>query len=257
MDFLKDAFEAFDQRIRSPIVGSIGIAFVVMNWKPIWFLFFSEVTVEEKFHFFEANRLYALPILIGLVFGLAMPWIRLGGAWAATVPSRKLRRMQFDQAHDQKTYRLTKDAEVQAAQAKLDEARERRLIDAGKRLEEAEQLLGSGIAEDLIEQRQVVEGVLQREPKDILDWLEPRERATIRALGNTEVSIHPRNLGPEKEQFLSELLAVIPKLNDVRLEVEVADSLGILKSKGLAESDPNYRWTLTSLGYGVFDLLKG
>jgi hypothetical protein len=54
-DFIKDSTEAWFQRIRSPIIGSIGLAFAAYNWKPLSYLIFADEPAIAKFQFFDAN----------------------------------------------------------------------------------------------------------------------------------------------------------------------------------------------------------
>jgi len=103
MDGLKELVEAFSARIKSPIIGSIILAFIAVNWRPVFFLFFSGKPASDKFVYFNEHTtgysLYLYPVLIGLIFALLIPWINFWGAMAVESPVSKHRNMQLDAAH--------------------------------------------------------------------------------------------------------------------------------------------------------------
>jgi len=103
MDGLKELVEAFSARIKSPIIGSIALAFVAINWQPVFFLFFSGEHAKDKFAYFTENTTgflpYLLPVIVVLAFALLVPWINLLGAKAIELPVTKHRNMQLDAAH--------------------------------------------------------------------------------------------------------------------------------------------------------------
>lgn len=103
MDGLKELVEAFSARIKSPIIGSIALAFVAVNWRPVFFLFFSGEPANDKFEYFTTNTtglsLYLLPVIVGLIFALVVPWVNFFGAKAIESPVSKHRNMQLDAAH--------------------------------------------------------------------------------------------------------------------------------------------------------------
>lgn len=103
MDGLKELVEAFSARIRSPIIGSIALAFVIVNWKPLFFLLFSGEPAVAKFAFYDAKKTgyspYIYPMIVGLVFALFLPWINFWGAKAVEAPITKHRNLQLDAAY--------------------------------------------------------------------------------------------------------------------------------------------------------------
>lgn len=103
MDGLKELVEALSARIKSPIVGSIVLAFVIVNWKPLFFLLFSGAPAVTKFAFYDGNMTgslpYVSPVIIGLAFALLLPWVNFWGAKAVEAPITWHRNMQLDAAH--------------------------------------------------------------------------------------------------------------------------------------------------------------
>lgn len=95
MDGIKEIFEAFSQRIKSPIFGYVIIAFLAANWKPVFFLLFSGEPTPVKFTYLDENTSWAtlfwLPLIIGVLAALAAPWISLAGAIWAESPTNKKR----------------------------------------------------------------------------------------------------------------------------------------------------------------------
>lgn len=79
-DVLKDIFEAANNRIRSPFVGSIIIVFLAVNWRPVFNLLFGETEVLVRIAHFDNvttwQSLYVWPIVGGVVFALASPWLK-------------------------------------------------------------------------------------------------------------------------------------------------------------------------------------
>lgn len=157
MEFIKDIADAWSQRIRSPIIGSIGLSFAFLNWKPLWYLIFAERPVRQKFLYFDQNTdwlsLLVLPIAVGLAVAFLMPWVKFFGAYTAKMPLSLLRQIQHDSTHEQMIYELKKEAESVQAQADVEAAREQAKIDAAKRLEEAKSVGGDGLEEDIKESR--------------------------------------------------------------------------------------------------------
>jgi len=247
-------------RLRSPILGSIGLAFLAINWKSLWYLVFSESSVPVKLRFFDLSTspvsLFVLPIAIGTFVALIAPWITLFGSWAAAKPVALLRNHQFDQSHNQKIYRLQKEVELETEKAKAEEARERRAIEAAKRVAEAEEIEGSQVAEEIVKERQDRSELSAFDAEKVAESLEPREVHVISAMGEINREFQTWALGTDNVKFKRELDGVLRDLTDVRLEVELKDSLKVLANMGLADSNSQAEWSLTSHGYRVFDYIK-
>lgn len=157
MGFLRELTDAWSQRIKSPIIGSVAFSFILINWKPLWYLFLADRPVRQKFLFFDANTdnysLFIYPILLGTAISILIPWISFGGAYLAQKPFNLLRQLQHDSSHQQKVYELQKEAERVQANADLEAAKEQAKIDAARRLEEAKSVGGEALEEDIKESR--------------------------------------------------------------------------------------------------------
>ena len=103
-DLLKEIVGTFNERLRSPILGSILLAFFIVNWRPLFFLFFSDNSIPQKFVYFDANTselsLYLLPLLIGSIIAILSPWLKHLGALIAKKPTHLLKSLQATEAHN-------------------------------------------------------------------------------------------------------------------------------------------------------------
>ncbi|SMR81800.1 hypothetical protein SAMN04488030_2222 [Aliiroseovarius halocynthiae] len=156
-DFLKDVFDAAQSRIRSPFIGSIVIVFLAINWQPLFNLLFGETPVLDRLAYFSAKTtaqsLYLWPIFGGIAFALASPWLKFAGAWAAKVPTARLKNLQDEEAHQRQIADIRRSTELEEQRAAEEEARERRKIDAAKRVKEAEEAGGEDLVEEVKDDR--------------------------------------------------------------------------------------------------------
>ena len=80
-DFYAQSLQAFQERMRTPWIGSILIAFPLWNWQPLLFLFASDTALPARFAYFDAytdwRSLFVGPIATGFFFAAAKPWISL------------------------------------------------------------------------------------------------------------------------------------------------------------------------------------
>jgi len=150
MDSLKEIFDAFGQRIKSPVFGYILIAFVACNWKPLYYVFFSGDPALEKFSFFDANTdawsLYLLPLIFGLLSALFAPWVSNWGAWWATKPTNEKRIREVNEAHKVISAKNKWAAERETEKANKEQA----LIDAAKRDLEIKEIDDDDVRKDLV-----------------------------------------------------------------------------------------------------------
>jgi len=151
MDSLKEIYDALSQRIKSPIWGYIILAFIAINWKALYYLFFSGKPTLMKFSFFEANtdvwNLYLYPLTFGLIAALAAPYVSNWGAWWATKPINAMRIREVSAAHKvlQAKNKLAAERENERA------IYEQSLIDQAKRDQEISEIEDEEIRQDLEE----------------------------------------------------------------------------------------------------------
>jgi hypothetical protein len=265
LDFIKDSTEAWLQRIRSPIIGSIALAFVACNWKPIWYLLFADQTVTRKFIYFDMNTsawwLYFWPIVIGLAIALASPWIKLVGSWVAANPTRKLRNFQSSEASQHRILRLadlTKEEEMKAdfeeARAATIAKRETRTIEAAKRLDEASKVDDGSAKEEIIKERETSENAMS--VNSLIQLLSAREAAIIVAVSQISEKVRPFQISDSAAQQLkAKLSGEFGDVDSIRLEAEITSAFETFKSFGLATSDSQGYWRLTAKGYQVSETI--
>lgn len=93
MDALKEFFEAYSQRIKSPLFGYVSISLLFANWKIAYFLLFSDVSVNDKFQYFDTHwhwgTSFLLPAFIGVAVALSQPWVLYFATVWAEIPTKK------------------------------------------------------------------------------------------------------------------------------------------------------------------------
>lgn len=82
-DIIKSLFEASNERIKSPFVGSFIFAWVAFNWKPIVYLFSSKDSIEDRiqiitqsYESYKSGLVY--PLLFVLFYMVVLPYIMWG-----------------------------------------------------------------------------------------------------------------------------------------------------------------------------------
>lgn len=262
-DFLKDVVATLNGRLRSHFFGSAFLAFVGTNWKVLFYLFFADRPVRAKFLFFDENTdaysLLVVPVLIGLIIAMASPWIKLFGAYIATLPTRKLVGLQDAEKIKRQINELTLLAEKEDAVARLEKASEIRKIEAAKRLEEAAEVTAE-VKQEIVADRekkiadQTDSDVKESTHKDL--ELNDVESLAIIALGQWNGGIpYASNLAKDKAIF-NRASRVIPNLTEKRLEIELENALERLQKLGYATSSMA-EWQLTKKGYLRYDELIG
>lgn len=154
-DLFKEIFDAASSRVRSPFFGSIALVFVISNWQPLFYLVFADKPVRARFLYFDANTfvgtLFWIPIGGGILLAVLAPWLRLIGAWLASVPTRILHNFQHNESQAKRIYALDNSALEEDAKARYEEAVENRKIQAARRLEEAGKIFDESIRDELQE----------------------------------------------------------------------------------------------------------
>ena len=146
-DFFAQSLQAFQERMRTPWIGSILIAFLLWNWQPLLFLVASDTALLTRFTYFEIHTgwcsLFFGPVIAGFLFAAAKPWISLGmdwlGAWAIHRSRLRADRLAEDRSFkrlDLQAASLKKKAEIE--NEIVDHAIERKTKNEGARLNEDE-----------------------------------------------------------------------------------------------------------------------
>lgn len=80
---LKTLIKLSTERIKNPLIGSFFISWIVINWKPILFLLFTNETMLSRINFVENNYASVLsqliyPLSFSLFYITALPYIQWG-----------------------------------------------------------------------------------------------------------------------------------------------------------------------------------
>lgn len=104
MTGFKEFLEAFDSKLRSPVLGSAFLSFIAINWKALYVVIFSSTSFANKFEYFDKNTnpltLLVYPLILGFLIVLIGPWLKLLGAHLSKSPISKLKTLQANAAHE-------------------------------------------------------------------------------------------------------------------------------------------------------------
>lgn len=251
MDFLKEAYEAWSQRVKTPLVGSIVIAFFGWNWKPIWYLFASDESAAMRLRFFEMNTnwqtLFAGPSISGAILALVVPWLAFGGAYFTVKPFAHLKKLQQKMITDQRVHRYEEEGREEEAKERL---RSKRADNALQKLEQVKQAEAMG-DEELAESIKA-DDIDISNPETIarnLTKMEARVLKVLKASSNRSVRLEHFDNG--NRSVVRSPLGFAERRE--YLEAKVA--LGDLQLKGLVEGVKMNENRLTLKGFEVADYL--
>lgn len=139
MDWLKELLEAHNQRIKTPIIGSIILAFIAWNWQAIFYVLFANAPVEDRFQYWERvtsdSTLIFIPITLGTAFAISIPFISFISAAIVKTPINELRKLNQKSAHELALERV-------AQQQDLEKWKEDLIASALKQQEDLDKLEG-------------------------------------------------------------------------------------------------------------------
>ncbi|WP_417812660.1 hypothetical protein [Thalassospira alkalitolerans] len=271
-DFFDSVFEAWSERIRSPILGSIAIVYLLLNWQPLFYVFFGKVSVLERFQYYncqpsrwklldylpnETLRSYiwsATPILLGLTLAFLLPWVRYYGATLAKSANAKLSTLQENEASRKRIREYKKEKEEVDAKAALDASREEAQLAKERRTKQAEEI-GEGASERL----QEVRATENSERGVGLQELDDAEQAAIFALGASGSETLLNFTDDSNVELIEDLREHMGYQDVFRLQTELQEAALRLAEKGLVTHRAVGRgrvFRLTSDGYSIFDELK-
>jgi hypothetical protein len=149
---MKEIFDAFNSRLKSPVFGYFIMAFLVINWKVLFYLFASDSTIEDRFTYFDVHTntfsLLFQPLIIGICGAIFYPWISLLFIWLVRRPI-ELRQLIHLTSQNKL---LIKEKEFEETRGKLLATKEKELIERVKRDEEIKSLPDDRLRKDLQKQ---------------------------------------------------------------------------------------------------------
>ena len=123
-DFFAQSLQAFQERMRTPWIGSILIAFLLWNWQPLLFLVASDTALRTRFTYFESHTgwcsLFVGPVIAGFLFAAAKPWISLVMDWLGAQAIHQSRLHADRLAEDRSSKRLDFRAELLQKKAEIE-----------------------------------------------------------------------------------------------------------------------------------------
>lgn len=246
MEPLKEAVDAWLQRVRAPILGYSLLAALAINWKPLWALLFADIDVFSKFLYFDLRTDYCtlivLPLVIGVLTALLTPWIAFAGAYLVRLPARLQVELQEDARHGAVIRKIKREAEEEAARENALIERAKRDAAAGDVDPEAAQALKRARAE--VENNQEV----------TTPSLSNLDASVIRFMGLQSGAVSPAKMDLKLARVAFE--PVLPDATPQRIKVELQAALERLRKLDLTHHDGLGNWSLTSQGYAEYDRLS-
>lgn len=146
---MKEMLEVFRTRISSPLFGYTVFAFIVINWKCLFYLFASETTALERIKYFEINTtinsLFIFPLILGIVGTIAYPWINFCLLKICSKPTDLINEAQANTEHNH----LLKKLAFEKIRAAMKAEEEQQLIEEAKRDNEVESIEDPDVKEKL------------------------------------------------------------------------------------------------------------
>jgi len=146
---MKEFLEALGTRIKSPVLSYYSLSLVAFNWKPIFYLFFHNGEVIDRFTYFDAETsfttLIIFPVLMASGLSLIYPWINYVFLNLCSKPTDLKNVLQARSEHKL----IVKKTELEEARARLLATTEKELIGRAKRDEELKGIEDNGLREKL------------------------------------------------------------------------------------------------------------
>jgi hypothetical protein len=140
MDGFKELLAAFETRVKSKVVGSIFLAFIVTNWKVLFYIMFEPTNADSKFNYFDAHTslwtLAVIPILTGVALAATLPWVNFLGLKLTEIADRKQRQFKNNSQHLDALEKSEYEAKAQEFKAR----RQKAIVESAKASEEAKEI---------------------------------------------------------------------------------------------------------------------
>ncbi len=267
---LKEVFEAAEERIKSPILGSIVIAFILMNWKAVYFVVFSGDIALMKFNYFDANttaKSLLLPIPIGFAAALVVPWVSFIGSFLVELPNRKMKLLQ-----DESTHKILQEKnKLATVRENKKTIYENSLIAEAKRDQEIQSIEDNKIRGELeakvaesrsIEEEQGSQNLNPNELTNYIRNMSQEEIGLIRHLaridaGKFVITNKPNSNEMVSITFLDSKSEIISVDSRHRLLLKYEEAVkNLLKHEFIAPTGNPFELEITSMGYDLADRIE-
>ncbi|MDB0019706.1 hypothetical protein N9E07_05130 [Planktomarina temperata] len=163
-DFFAQSLQAFQERMRTPWIGSILIAFLLWNWQPLLFLVASDTALVTRFTYFESHTgwcsLFVGPVIAGFLFAAAKPWISLVMDWLGAKAIHRSRLRADRLAADRRSKQLEQQKNLAKEEGQIENEVIDQVMERSKKNDEAQ------LDEDQKEQLQQKLRALQPTPEE-------------------------------------------------------------------------------------------
>jgi hypothetical protein len=217
---MKELFQAFETRIKSPLLGYFSIAFVISNWKAFFYLLASKPEILDKIKYFEANTdstsLLWIPLLYSVLISFFYPWVNYFFLTMCNKPTELKNILQASSEHKV----LVKKQELERLRTQLREARERDLINQAKIDSEIEEIEDSSVKEKLKEE---ITKVRTESANEDNDEVEPSQKfQQLTDMANKYRVQAKESSYEDREEFLKKARELESKAHEFALKVKDA-----------------------------------
>ena len=259
-DFFGQSLQAFQERMRTPWIGSILIAFLLWNWQPLLFLLTSDTALRTRFAYFEIHTswcsLFAGPLIAGFLFAAAKPWISLVIDWLGAKAIHRSRLHADRLAEDRSSKRLDLRAELLQKKDGIANDAINQAIGRKTKIEEAQ--LNEDEKEQVQQDLDALQSTREKEDVDPIDD-DTRARAVVNLLDE-----HRKNVLRGLARLERGVAQVISKPNEdtrlidlksgrtiCELNFNIKSVLGSLESYKLVETYDHELYKITEFGRKV------
>lgn len=262
-DFMKNVFEAWGERIRSPIIGSVFLAHLSINWAAYFFLFFADSDAATRIEYFQNQTnvwtVFLYPVTAGLIIAFFIPYVTLLGAILSRLPKRWLSDVQEVEASKKRIKKLESEtAELEERKkhelakrryaADLQAEAENYIIDNNKRLKVAEDV-SEETKEEVLKLREVATANERQELGEYANKI-----LLLAKKYNTLKLTHQRSYNPSEGKIAQGIVIGTIRIADAgddgRKYSEFLTGLEELKERGLLQELKG-----TSDNFAYYDIL--
>ncbi|MDH5919033.1 hypothetical protein [Vibrio splendidus] len=146
---MKEIIQALESRIKSPLSGYFSIAFMLCNWRELFFLLADKGTAIERIEYFTNNTshetLLWYPLLVSIIYTIAYPWLNLAFLYLCRKPTDLRNTLQANSEHKL----LVEKNKLESLRSEYLATAEKSLIDQAKRDLEIERIEDESIKQNV------------------------------------------------------------------------------------------------------------
>jgi len=112
IEFLKELFEASRQRLKSPILGTYSLYFILYNWRPFVFLLFSKASIEDKIVVINSEYVscntFLWPAILTIIATFVIPYLM----WFVDICLGTAKKFRVQIKHKEYVSKLNNEIEI-------------------------------------------------------------------------------------------------------------------------------------------------